>query len=63
MPLPNDDVFLSVERILLPKWKSYFSCLIALLTRKSLQVAYYQSEIFRKNLIAWLMLMMVFFAI
>lgn len=43
----QDDVFYSIDRVLLPKWQSYLNCLIALPTVKPLQVAYYQSKIFK----------------
>ncbi len=49
--LPNDGVFSSVERILLPKWQSWLNSLIALLTRTPLQVAYYKSSPFYKAVI------------
>lgn len=49
--LPNDGVFASVERILLPKWQSWLNSLIALLTRTPLQVAYYKSAPFYKAVI------------
>ncbi|MDP2502850.1 glycosyl transferase family 1 [Vibrio splendidus] len=45
-PLPNDGVFKSVKRVLLPKWKSYANCMRALLSQKPLQVAYYESSEF-----------------
>ncbi|WP_261857301.1 glycosyltransferase family 4 protein [Photobacterium sanguinicancri] len=46
--LPNDGVFNEVHRFILPKWKSYLNCLIALPGRKPLQVAYYYSRKFRQ---------------
>lgn len=50
MPIPQDGVFQNIERILLPRWHSYLNCLLALPTRKPLQVAYYQSASFAKKL-------------
>lgn len=47
--IPNDGVFSRVERVYLPKWKSYLNCLLALPTTKPLQVAYYSSSVFRKK--------------
>ncbi|QEO44550.1 glycosyltransferase family 4 protein [Vibrio tarriae] len=49
--IPNDGVFSSVHRVLLPKWKSYLNCLSALPTRTPLQVAYYSSSKFAKLVI------------
>jgi glycosyltransferase involved in cell wall biosynthesis len=46
----QDGVFGRIERILLPKWKSYLNCLFALPTSKPLQVAYYSSHLFQKKL-------------
>ncbi|EOD81597.1 glycosyl transferase, group 1 [Grimontia indica] len=45
---PDDGVFCSVHRVLLPKWKSYLNCLSALPTSTPLQVAYYSSLKFAK---------------
>lgn len=44
MDIPSDGVFSSVHRVLLPKWKSYLNCLLALPTKMPLQVAYYKSR-------------------
>lgn len=49
MPVPNDSVFVNVERVLLPKWKSYLNCLLALPTKIPLQVAYYYSSEFKQK--------------
>lgn len=43
MDIP-DDVFSSVHRVYLPKWKSYLNCLYALPSKKPLQIAYYHSN-------------------
>lgn len=47
--VPNDEVFRSIERVLLPKWRSWLNCLAALPTRTPLQVAYYNSPRFREK--------------
>ena len=49
MDVPSDDVFTQVERVFLPKWKSYLNCLISLPTNKPLQVAYYSSSVFKQK--------------
>ena len=46
--VPEDGVFDRVERVFLPKWRSFLNTLLALPTRLPLQVAYYQSEAFRR---------------
>jgi glycosyltransferase involved in cell wall biosynthesis len=51
-PLPNDGIFVQVERVLLPKWKSWLNCLMSLPTLTPLQVAYYRSSTFQKKLTA-----------
>lgn len=50
MAIPNDGVFKQVERILLPKWRSYLNCILSLPTSKPLQVAYYSSKNFKIKL-------------
>lgn len=50
MKIPNDGVFNSVERVFLPKWKSYLNCLFSLPSKKPLQIAYYSSPTFNKKL-------------
>lgn len=40
-PLPRDGVFKQVERLHMPRWRSWLHCLAALPTRTPLQVAYY----------------------
>lgn len=52
MPIPDDGVFAKVERVLLPKWKSYLNCLFTLPTKTPLQVAYYSSAEFKKRLMS-----------
>jgi len=42
--LPQDSPFAEVHRVFLPKWRSYLSALKALVTGKSMQVAYYTSD-------------------
>jgi glycosyltransferase involved in cell wall biosynthesis len=49
MPLPDDGVFTKVERVLLPRWRSYFNCILALPTSTPLQVAYYKSSLFKEK--------------
>lgn len=46
---PPDGVFASSHRVLLPKWRSWAQMLAALPTRTPLQVAYYHSEPFRRE--------------
>ena len=46
---PTDQIFSSIERVLLPKWRSWLNCLAALPTRTPLQVAYYNSPLFRQK--------------
>lgn len=48
LKIPADDVFKSVDRVLLPKWRSYLNCVLALPTGKALQVAYYSSRKFQQ---------------
>ncbi len=38
----NDSVFKEIHRVYLPKYKSYYNVLKALVTQKPLQIAYYQ---------------------
>jgi glycosyltransferase involved in cell wall biosynthesis len=42
MAIPVDGVFNRIERVFLPKWQSFFNCLIATFGRVPLQVAYYR---------------------
>jgi glycosyltransferase involved in cell wall biosynthesis len=49
MPLPNDGVFASIERLYLPRWKSWLNCAIALPRDLPLQVAYYRHRAFRRR--------------
>jgi len=48
--LPQDGVFRRIERVWLPKWRSLLNVFAALPTRIPLQVAYYQSNAFRKKI-------------
>jgi glycosyltransferase involved in cell wall biosynthesis len=52
MPLPEDGVFHRVERVFLPKWRSWLNCAIALPGSTPLQVAYYRHRGFRERAIA-----------
>ncbi|AWB66759.1 glycosyl transferase family 1 [Saccharobesus litoralis] len=49
MDIPLDGVFSKIERVMLPKWKSYLNCLFSLPTNTPLQVAYYSSQAFKKK--------------
>ena len=49
-PLPNDSVFKKIERVYLPKWKSWINCLLALKSDRPLQVAYYTSKFFSQRI-------------
>lgn len=48
MPIPTDNVFDRVERVLLPRSKSYFNTLLALVGSTPMQVAYYHSVAFAR---------------
>jgi glycosyltransferase involved in cell wall biosynthesis len=43
MAVPHDGVFRSVQRVLLPRWRSWFNCGLGLFSGAPLQVAYYRS--------------------
>lgn len=45
-PVPADGVFSRVERLFLPKWRSWLNSLLAIPGRTPLQVAYYRSAPF-----------------
>jgi glycosyltransferase involved in cell wall biosynthesis len=45
--IPNDGVFKTVRRVLLPRWRSWLNCGLAVFSRMPLQVAYYRSADFR----------------
>jgi glycosyltransferase involved in cell wall biosynthesis len=47
MPLPDDGVFASIERLYLPRWKSWMNCAAALPREVPLQIAYYRHAGFR----------------
>lgn len=49
MSLPKDGVFHRVERIYLPKWRSWLGSVLALPGRTPLQVAYYRHKGFRQR--------------
>lgn len=42
MPLPDDGVFASIERVYLPRWRSWLNCARALPSQTPLQVAFYR---------------------
>ncbi|THB65914.1 MAG: glycosyltransferase [Gammaproteobacteria bacterium] len=50
MDVSYDKVFSRVERVFLPKWRSYINCLLSLPTKKPLQVAYYHSIHFKNKI-------------
>jgi len=50
MNVSSDTVFSSVLRVLQPKWKSYFNCLLAIPTKTPLQIAYYRNSEFKRKL-------------
>jgi len=47
---PEDGVFSRVERVFLPRWRSWFQCLAALPGTTPLQVAYYRDRGFERKL-------------
>ena len=50
MPFPDDGVFNSIERIFMPRWRSWLNCVAALPTEMPLQIAYYRnSEFFKRS--------------
>jgi glycosyltransferase involved in cell wall biosynthesis len=51
---PQDDLFSSIERVHLPRWRSYLSTALAIPGTRPLQLAYFESEKFRKTLNALL---------
>jgi glycosyltransferase involved in cell wall biosynthesis len=50
MDISFDNLFTTVERVFLPKWRSYINCFFALASKTPLQVAYYRSEEYRRKL-------------
>ena len=48
-PAPEDGVFTSVHRILLPRWRSWWQALAAVPGRSPMQVAYYRSQAFQQE--------------
>ncbi|WP_431101842.1 glycosyltransferase family 4 protein [Roseateles noduli] len=52
MALPDDGVFHRVERVFLPKWRSWLNTTLALPSRTPLQVAYYRHAGFRRRALA-----------
>lgn len=48
-PAPADGVFASVHRIRLPRWRSWMQMVLALPTSTPLQVAYFRSAVFRRQ--------------
>lgn len=52
MPLPDDGVFTRIERIFLPRWRSWLNCALALPGNTPLQIAYYRHGLFRCRAVA-----------
>lgn len=50
MPVPEDGVFSSVDRVLHQRWRRLIGCLRTLPTSTPLQVGYYQNRAFEKRL-------------
>lgn len=46
---PDDGVFHSIERVFMPRWRSWLNCVAALPTETPLQVAYYRNAKFFKR--------------
>jgi len=51
MPFPDDGVFHTIERMYLPKWRSWLNCALAIPGRLPLQIAYYQHAGFQRRAI------------
>lgn len=49
LPLPDDGVFHAIERVFMPRWRSWLNCVAALPTEVPLQVAYYRNAEFYKR--------------
>jgi glycosyltransferase involved in cell wall biosynthesis len=49
MPLAEDGVFHRIERVYLPKWRSWLNCALAIPASLPLQVAYYQHAGFQRR--------------
>lgn len=47
--VPNDAVFKRIERVFLARWRSALNALTALPTRTPLQVAYYRSSLYKRE--------------
>ncbi len=47
--LPSNSPFVEVHKVFLPKWRSYLQTILALISGRSLQIAYYQSKAFSKK--------------
>jgi glycosyltransferase involved in cell wall biosynthesis len=48
-PLPDDAVFTRIERVFLPRWRSWLNCAAALPGNLPLQIAYYRNRTFRER--------------
>lgn len=47
--LPIDAPFIEAHKVFLPKWQSYIQTIVAVISGKSLQIAYYRSNKFSKK--------------
>jgi len=47
---PHDGVFSAINKVYLPRWRSYLNTALAILGTRPLQLAYYESSEFRKTL-------------
>lgn len=47
MRVPDDGVFVRIERVFLPRYRSYLNAALALIGGSPLQVAYYRSSVFQ----------------
>jgi glycosyltransferase involved in cell wall biosynthesis len=45
-PLPGDGVFETIERIYMPRWRSWLNCIASLASKRPLQIAYYRNPQF-----------------
>lgn len=50
LDVSNDTVFSDINRVMMPKWRSYLNCVLAIPTQVPLQIAYYRNSEFSKKL-------------
>jgi glycosyltransferase involved in cell wall biosynthesis len=48
-PAEADEIFFHIEMVRIPKWRSYLNSLLALMTKRPLQLAYYRSAEFERR--------------